>query len=49
MKYGINKATLVGNVGVNNLFDTYYYDHLDWNAIPRVGRNFFIKLQYHFN
>ena len=35
--------------GVDNVFDTYYYDHLDWNSVPRPGRNFFLKLQYQFN
>jgi iron complex outermembrane receptor protein len=35
--------------GVDNIFDTYYYDHMDWNSLPRAGRNFFLKLQYQFN
>lgn len=38
------------NIGVeaNNIFDSYYWDHMDWNNIPRVGRsiNVFFSIQF---
>ena len=33
---------------VNNLFDSNYWDHLDWNSIPRPGRSFILNLQMSF-
>lgn len=41
-----NKLEL--NAGVENLFDTYYLDHLDWGNIPRPGRNIMAGLSYVF-
>lgn len=41
-----NKLEL--NAGVENLFDTYYQDHLDWGNIPRPGRNVMMGLSYVF-
>lgn len=36
------------SIGVTNLFDKNYYEHLDWGHIPRPGRsiNFFLRLKY---
>jgi len=48
-RIGGEKHGLFMVTGVDNILDTYYYDHLDWNAIPRTGRDFFLKLQYQFN
>lgn len=33
---------------MNNIFDANYWDHLDWNRIPRTGRNFVIKMAMKF-
>lgn len=41
-----NKLEL--NAGVENLFDTYYQDHLDWGNIPRPGRNVMMGLSFVF-
>ncbi len=41
-----NKLEL--NAGVENLFDTYYQDHLDWGNIPRPGRNVMAGLSFVF-
>jgi len=34
-----NKVNASLNFRVENIFDTYYYEHLDWGEIPRTGRN----------
>ena len=36
------------SIRVNNLFDTYYWDHLDWNSVPRPGRSFIGKVAMKF-
>ncbi len=41
-----NKLEL--NAGVENLFDVYYQQHLDWGNIPRPGRNIFAGLSVVF-
>ena len=33
---------------IENLFDQYYYRHLDWGNIPRAGRNLYLNLAWHF-
>ena len=45
----VKKNELEFLTGVNNIFDTYYYDHLDWNSIPRPGRDIFLKLRFNYN
>ena len=35
-------------VGVTNLFDSNYWDHLDWNSIPRPGRSVTLNLRMKF-
>ncbi len=37
------------NVAAENIFNTYYREHLDWGKIPQPGRNFTIGLNYYFN
>lgn len=32
------------DLGVENILDKSYYEHLDWNRIPRAGRNFYMML-----
>lgn len=34
--------------GVENLFDIYYHEHLDWGNIPRPGRNWYLQLKIGF-
>ena len=48
-RFGNEKHGLFLMTGADNIFDTNYYDHLDWNALARPGRNFFVKVQYRFN
>lgn len=43
-----NEQTILLNAGINNLFDTDYYEHLDLMKVPRMGRNFFIQFTYNF-
>ncbi|WP_109700215.1 hypothetical protein [Chitinophaga deserti] len=31
------------NAGVENIFDAYYCEHLDWGNIARQGRNFYLQ------
>ncbi|MFM2359724.1 MAG: hypothetical protein RLY16_1717 [Bacteroidota bacterium] len=35
-------------MGIENIFDKQYHEHLDWGDIPRMGRNAFIQLQLNF-
>ena len=42
----LKENTLAFHCGVANIFDTYYTTYSDWNAIPRVGRNISMSLQY---
>jgi len=32
------------DLGVENILDRSYYEHLDWNRVPRAGRNFYVML-----
>lgn len=41
-----NKLELTA--GVENLFNVYYQEHLDWGNIPRPGRNISTGLSYSF-
>jgi iron complex outermembrane receptor protein len=34
------------SAGITNIFDTYYYEHLDWGHIPRPGRSINLLLKY---
>ncbi len=36
------------SVRINNILDTNYWDHLDWNSIPRPGRSFVFKVSMTF-
>lgn len=33
---------------INNLFDSHYWDHLDWNSVPRPGRSLIMKVGMKF-
>ena len=37
------------NLAVENIFNTYYREHLDWGKIPQPGRNFVVGLNYYLN
>lgn len=43
-KFGTGRLTTA--LGVENIFDTYYTTFVDWNDIPRRGRNFFVHLTF---
>ena len=34
------------SLGITNIFDTAYYEHLDWGHIPRPGRSFNLLIKY---
>ena len=36
------------NVGVENIFDKAYKEHLDWSNIKRQGRNFYTVFNFYF-
>ena len=36
------------NSGMENIFDKYYREHLDWGGIPRSGRNLYFNIIYKF-
>ncbi|MBD78420.1 MAG: hypothetical protein CL840_05840 [Crocinitomicaceae bacterium] len=42
------KSTLDIKTGILNLFDHYYYRHLDWGNVPRAGRNFYLNVGWKF-
>lgn len=37
------------NLAIENVFNKYFREHLDWGKIPQPGRNFTIGLNYYFN
>ncbi len=41
-------ALLTCSAGVENILDTNYREHLDWGAIPRSGRNYYLTATYNF-
>lgn len=45
-KFDTNDLML--KTGVENLFDKNYSTYSDWNNIPRMGRNFYVNLNYIF-
>jgi len=47
-KFTFDKAKLVLNTGVENIFDAYYTTYIDWKNLPRMGRNIFINLMFQF-
>ncbi|MBV6477378.1 MAG: hypothetical protein HGGPFJEG_00116 [Ignavibacteria bacterium] len=36
------------DAGIENIFDVNYYEHLDWQKIPRPGRNLYIAINTEF-
>jgi iron complex outermembrane receptor protein len=45
-KFKLGTNNFIARIGGENLLDTYYSTYADWNNIPRMGRNFFINLNY---
>lgn len=47
--YYLNKKTnWTFQAGIENLFDNYYYEFLDWGQIPRQGINFYLNVSFQF-
>ncbi|MDW7695872.1 TonB-dependent receptor [Flammeovirgaceae bacterium SG7u.111] len=46
-KWGADSSFQFGG-GVENVFDTNYWEHLDWGNIPRPGRNFYVNARWKF-
>lgn len=42
-----NKAWTIQG-GVENIFNSYYYEFLSWGEIPRPGRNFYLNVSFRF-
>lgn len=36
------------SLGIENLTDKYYREHLDWGGIPRPGRNYYSTVEFRF-
>ncbi|MEM9650443.1 MAG: TonB-dependent receptor, partial [Bacteroidota bacterium] len=47
--FNINKDDVYVKAGVENVFDTFYSTYMDWNNIPRMGRNFYMTVSYAIN
>lgn len=47
-KFKMENDTFSLNAGVENIFDLYYREHLDWGNIPRPGRNYYLTVSYKF-
>lgn len=45
-KFKIGANNFIAKLGAENLLDAYYSSYADWKNIPRMGRNFFINLNY---
>ena len=43
--FNIKSTTLLVQTGIENLFNKFYHDHLDWGNIARPGRNLYIQLK----
>ncbi|MEA1785231.1 TonB-dependent receptor [Arenibacter sp. GZD96] len=46
--FKLNHGLVFTKLGAENILDTYYSTYTDWKNIPRMGRNFFVTLAYHF-
>lgn len=45
-RFIINDNDLFTKAGIENIFDTNYSTYMDWNKIPRMGRNFYLTISY---
>ena len=39
------RTEAVVSLSANNIFNTYYRDHLNWSGIPSMGRNLILSLK----
>ncbi|PVH26706.1 TonB-dependent receptor plug domain-containing protein [Sphingobacterium corticibacter] len=46
--FNLGKHHLTVQVGIENMFDSFYTTYADWGNIPRMGRNVFTTLKTHF-
>lgn len=46
--FKLNNKNLIVKLGVQNLFDNYYFTFSDWFDIPRMGRNIYTNLIFKF-
>lgn len=44
----MNASMMDFSAVLTNLFDTNYYEHLDWGQMPRPGRSFSLLIKYTF-
>ena len=44
----IEKTKVSASAGLENIFDLYYHEHLDWGDVPRPGRNLYATLEVSF-
>jgi iron complex outermembrane receptor protein len=47
-EFSLLKQKWGASLGIKNLLDSYYWNHLDWNTIPRPGRSFVATLHMKF-
>ncbi len=47
-EYELKGSTLSARIGLENIFDNYYREHIDWGDIPRPGRNLYVDLSWRF-
>ncbi len=45
----LKKGYIQFNLAIENIFDAYYREHLDWGKIPQPGRSFVVGLNYYLN
>ncbi len=48
VKQQLKKVAMSLDVACNNVFDTYYRDHLNWGGIPSLGRNIILSLKVEY-
>ncbi len=46
--FNLSKVKILTKMGVENMFDIYYRTYSDWNNIPRMGRNFYLNMNFNF-
>ncbi len=46
--FRLKSSALNVELGVDNMFNIAYRNHLDWGNILRIGRNFYVQVKYSF-
>lgn len=44
----IKENKIMVTIGIENILDKFYYEHLDWRNTPRAGRNFKMQVNFKF-